>query len=176
MIIGESENQCDPNADIDIPFFRPHNPAVSSTSIIKNGKESATTRTSTKPKTLKPISTIARNKPTFPLPNRSKSEQPPIKKSHANKELHTLPFSRTPANASASSSRAASVQPLLTSRASTPSHNLKPKLDEFLVCPICSRELQTDNAGLNEHIDYCLSRGAIKEASAAAVSTMTVKY
>ncbi|KAG8968396.1 hypothetical protein FRC03_007593 [Tulasnella sp. 419] len=33
-------------------------------------------------------------------------------------------------------------------------------------CPICSRVLETDNAGLNEHIDFCLSRGEIKRASA----------
>lgn len=34
-----------------------------------------------------------------------------------------------------------------------------------LTCPVCSRELETDNAGLNEHIDFCLSRGAIMAAS-----------
>lgn len=31
-------------------------------------------------------------------------------------------------------------------------------------CPICARTLATDNAGLNAHVDYCLSRGAIREA------------
>lgn len=35
-------------------------------------------------------------------------------------------------------------------------------------CPICGKELQTDNQGLNEHIDFCLSRGAIREAQAQA--------
>jgi DNA polymerase kappa len=36
------------------------------------------------------------------------------------------------------------------------------------VCPICSKTLQTDNAGLNAHIDWCLSRTAILEASASS--------
>ncbi|TRM69516.1 hypothetical protein BD626DRAFT_13382 [Schizophyllum amplum] len=31
-------------------------------------------------------------------------------------------------------------------------------------CPICSKTLQTDNDGLNQHIDWCLSRGAILNA------------
>lgn len=35
------------------------------------------------------------------------------------------------------------------------------------ICPICSKMLQVDNSGLNEHIDWCLSKGAILEASAA---------
>ncbi|KIJ49550.1 hypothetical protein M422DRAFT_27916 [Sphaerobolus stellatus SS14] len=32
-------------------------------------------------------------------------------------------------------------------------------------CPICSKTLNTDNAGLNEHIDFCLSKGAIMAAT-----------
>ena len=36
------------------------------------------------------------------------------------------------------------------------------------VCPICSKTLQTDNAGLNAHVDYCLSRAAIFEATASS--------
>uniref|UniRef100_A0A0W0F0C4 DNA polymerase kappa n=1 Tax=Moniliophthora roreri TaxID=221103 RepID=A0A0W0F0C4_MONRR len=32
------------------------------------------------------------------------------------------------------------------------------------VCPICNKTLQVDNQGLNAHIDFCLSRGAIREA------------
>lgn len=30
-------------------------------------------------------------------------------------------------------------------------------------CPVCGAVLETDNDGLNAHVDYCLSRGAIKE-------------
>lgn len=36
-------------------------------------------------------------------------------------------------------------------------------------CPVCSRTLVTDNQGLNEHIDFCLSRDAIREARSSAV-------
>ncbi|TDL25971.1 IMS-domain-containing protein [Rickenella mellea] len=36
---------------------------------------------------------------------------------------------------------------------------------EVLVCPMCSKELETDNAGLNEHIDFCLSKKAIMQAT-----------
>lgn len=35
-------------------------------------------------------------------------------------------------------------------------------------CPVCSRILVTDNQGLNEHIDFCLSRDAIREARSLA--------
>lgn len=31
-------------------------------------------------------------------------------------------------------------------------------------CPICGKTLQTDNTGLNAHIDFCLSRKTIREA------------
>jgi len=32
-------------------------------------------------------------------------------------------------------------------------------------CPLCSKRLRVDNAGLNEHIDYCLSKGTIMQAA-----------
>ena len=35
-------------------------------------------------------------------------------------------------------------------------------------CPVCSRTLMADNQGLNEHIDFCLSRDAIREARSSA--------
>ncbi|KAF5321415.1 hypothetical protein D9619_001442 [Psilocybe cf. subviscida] len=38
-------------------------------------------------------------------------------------------------------------------------------------CPICGKTLQTDNHGLNAHIDFCLSRGAIMKAQVAASKT-----
>jgi len=40
-------------------------------------------------------------------------------------------------------------------------------------CPICSRTLVTDNQGLNAHIDFCLSRGAIQEAQGGSDATTT---
>jgi hypothetical protein len=33
-------------------------------------------------------------------------------------------------------------------------------------CPLCNKMIEGDNAALNSHIDWCLSREAIKEASA----------
>lgn len=35
-------------------------------------------------------------------------------------------------------------------------------------CPVCSRTLVVDNQGLNEHIDFCLSREVIREATSSA--------
>ncbi|KAF6760313.1 DNA polymerase kappa [Ephemerocybe angulata] len=40
----------------------------------------------------------------------------------------------------------------------------------FLECPICQKKLETDNQGLNAHIDFCLSRGAIWDAQAETVA------
>jgi DNA polymerase kappa len=37
-------------------------------------------------------------------------------------------------------------------------------------CPICNKKLETDNGGLNAHIDFCLSRNVIMEAQTAAQS------
>ena len=39
----------------------------------------------------------------------------------------------------------------------------------LLECPICGKMLETDNQGLNEHIDFCLSKQAIKEAQTASL-------
>ena len=46
------------------------------------------------------------------------------------------------------------------------------KSDEIraLECPICARTLETDNQGLNSHVDFCLSRGAILKAQSKAKS------
>ncbi|KAG2359987.1 hypothetical protein BDR07DRAFT_175802 [Suillus spraguei] len=38
-------------------------------------------------------------------------------------------------------------------------------------CPICGKLLETDNKGLNAHIDFCLSRNVIMEAQTEAQST-----
>lgn len=38
--------------------------------------------------------------------------------------------------------------------------------EEKHVCPICSKVFRTDNASLNEHVDFCLSKGAILAATA----------
>lgn len=38
--------------------------------------------------------------------------------------------------------------------------------DEGLTCPICHTSLLVDNAGLNQHIDFCLSKQTIMAATA----------
>ena len=43
---------------------------------------------------------------------------------------------------------------------------------ESLTCPVCEKDLQTDNEGLNSHIDFCLSRRAIRQAHAEASSSV----
>lgn len=42
---------------------------------------------------------------------------------------------------------------------------------ESHICPICSKELMVDNAGLNAHVDYCLSKGTIMQAATATASS-----
>lgn len=37
-------------------------------------------------------------------------------------------------------------------------------------CPVCGKTLATDNQGINSHIDFCLSREAIREAQVEASS------
>ncbi|KAG6920254.1 hypothetical protein DXG01_005023 [Tephrocybe rancida] len=43
-------------------------------------------------------------------------------------------------------------------------------VEEAHDCPVCGKTLRTDNQGLNAHIDFCLSRGAIRQAHAEATS------
>lgn len=43
---------------------------------------------------------------------------------------------------------------------------------ETHVCPICGKAMETDNQGLNAHVDFCLSRGAIMEAQGAAAKSI----
>lgn len=46
--------------------------------------------------------------------------------------------------------------------------------EEMQTCPICGKSMRTDNQGLNAHIDFCLSKEAIRDAqSSASVSTFT---
>jgi hypothetical protein len=51
--------------------------------------------------------------------------------------------------------------------ANAPTSNIE--VMQHMPCPICSKELYVDNAGLNSHVDYCLSRGTIRTVQAAAV-------
>ncbi|KAI0779356.1 DNA/RNA polymerase [Fomes fomentarius] len=71
---------------------------------------------------------------------------------------------------STSSSSPEPHKPCITSASPT---NHERQADEdvsapLLECPLCRKRLETDNQGLNEHIDFCLSKQAIKEAQAAS--------
>lgn len=37
-------------------------------------------------------------------------------------------------------------------------------------CPVCTKTMETDNRGLNAHIDFCLSKGAIGELASGSGS------
>lgn len=39
----------------------------------------------------------------------------------------------------------------------------------FHVCPICSKEFHVDNAGLNAHVDYCLSKDTIRLTASSSL-------
>lgn len=46
---------------------------------------------------------------------------------------------------------------------------------QMQMCPICTRELGVDNAGLNAHVDWCLSKGVIMEATSNRSTPVTQK-
>jgi len=74
--------------------------------------------------------------------------------------------------AAASSDSIPRAKPASTKPASSSNRKPKPKAEqkqpanpsEELQCPICSKFLETDNQGLNAHVDFCLSRDAIWQA------------
>ena len=79
-------------------------------------------------------------------------------------------------NAKPSSSTALSHSDAVkkVSRLDTPSP--KKKAHQTHTCPICNKTLETDNDGLNSHVDFCLSRGAIMQAQVeASKSTNTTQ-
>jgi len=54
-----------------------------------------------------------------------------------------------------------------------PRYDISPerKAQMSQMCPICGRLLMADNQGLNAHIDFCLSRNAIREARDESVGS-----
>ena len=72
------------------------------------------------------------------------------------------------------------AKPVSTSNASSsPSlrvQSSKPHISkEPLQCPVCDQTILTDNEGLNAHIDFCLSRNAIREAQAESIASSSTK-
>lgn len=56
------------------------------------------------------------------------------------------------------------------SRTGTCSKTISQNEIETQVCPLCGKTLATNNAGLNEHIDFCLSKEAIMRATQVTAS------
>ncbi|KAG6860768.1 hypothetical protein C0995_007800 [Termitomyces sp. Mi166 len=84
-------------------------------------------------------------------------------------ELHPMP----PPESNKGASRPKPIKSHSTERAgrSTSSETAVDEEDVYN-CPICAKMLRTDNQGLNSHIDFCLSRAAIRQAHAEATSPL----
>jgi DNA polymerase kappa len=92
------------------------------------------------------------------------------------------PVSESKVSDFAKSSRSLANNARLSAKPHSTSTGVRPKspmsssgpprnsLSESLTCPVCEKVFQTDNEGLNSHIDFCLSRGAIRQAHAEASS------
>lgn len=83
---------------------------------------------------------------------------------HASSSKSETPTKRRRNSEAAPSSRKAGHE--------TPKSRLIPETHE---CPVCSKTLETDNHGLNTHVDFCLSRGAIMEAQVEASRSKPIK-
>lgn len=151
-----------------IPYMGYRGPTTSRMCAVKVGNA----KPKAKPKPKKPISTFAQPRLAHALPARSKSEQP------SSRQAIEQPLSRQ--GSERPRSRQGSVNPQNSPRPAFPTHFRSHASDkvkrepssephsEAVLCPICAKELTGDNMAQNEHIDYCLSRGTIMEATAEA--------
>ncbi|KAL5507318.1 hypothetical protein ACEPAH_6774 [Sanghuangporus vaninii] len=152
--------------DNDVPTFRYR---YTTSSVVKIGND----RPSIRPRTKKPNSTVTQNRQasSISISKRSKSEQPLVTSEGAcDKDNQTLSRTTSPPMGN----RSCFVQPPSDPNANPYSNAVGNP--EAQICPVCSRSLETDNAGLNEHLDFCLSRNTIMEASSSAVSTIAVSH
>lgn len=141
----------------EVPLFRYRNSVTSASYVVKVGNErQGSTR-------FKPKSAAVQKRQAFfpPAPKRSKSELPASKRESPRSVTPIPQPSR--GNTPGVLARAGFRTPMPRSREATPA---TPR--ESFVCPICSRELETDNSGMNAHVDFCLSRDAIREATSAS--------
>lgn len=73
---------------------------------------------------------------------------------------------KTPSSKPPSASRPISGhKPTSPGKTCSPNAKKGKSADEWQTCPICWKEFNIDNAGLNSHVDYCLSKGTIMEAA-----------
>ncbi|PSR76512.1 hypothetical protein PHLCEN_2v8415 [Hermanssonia centrifuga] len=99
----------------------------------------------------------------------AKSHKPASSSSTSNSSRPFEPIRHV--NSDSSSSKPASKSTSTTKPSSKRKRSLTPNSGRNLqteICPICEKNWETDNRGLNEHIDFCLSKGAIREAQAMA--------
>lgn len=160
-----------------VPFFGYRNVLSSGPGVVKIGND----KPKVTPKTKNSLSAIAQNWPRIARRStiRSKSEQPfstamaekspwkGIRSSSsglASPRLNIRATSVQPHHDTTSDSDAAAAAHVSTSE-SQAEVDIGGEL-ETMVCPVCSRGLKTDISGLNEHIDFCLSRSTIREAAA----------
>uniref|UniRef100_A0A8H8CPL3 DNA polymerase kappa n=1 Tax=Psilocybe cubensis TaxID=181762 RepID=A0A8H8CPL3_PSICU len=99
-----------------------------------------------------------------------------------NLDTSISPSRRPPHSTSNAHASASDLGPPSRPRSNSEAKPFSPKsikAVETHECPICSKTLETDNQGLNAHVDFCLSRGAIMEAQGSATkiikSTATYK-
>ncbi|KIJ67784.1 hypothetical protein HYDPIDRAFT_107278 [Hydnomerulius pinastri MD-312] len=91
----------------------------------------------------------------------------PQSRTHAPTLLRGGPSSEGQGSSSGSRSTSNSIS---TSGTEKPKSTAANSSSEQHACPVCGKQLATDNQGLNAHIDFCLSKGAIMEAQTEATS------
>lgn len=91
--------------------------------------------------------------------------------SHDVKPSHHEQRTRPPASAPGPSRTSRPSDPPFSATTSKPMSARQGDRVRHQDCPICGKLLETDNKGLNAHIDFCLSRNVIMEAQAEAQST-----
>ncbi|KZT66386.1 DNA/RNA polymerase [Daedalea quercina L-15889] len=99
-----------------------------------------------------------------PAPTHSQSFPKPV-----STEITKGPFARassTGPSASSSTSRGQRI------RSPSPRARTTTSAVDTQTCPICSKTMLTDNDGLNAHIDFCLSKEAIREAQATSSTNL----
>lgn len=84
------------------------------------------------------------------------------------KPLITTSDNRSKSVDNSSSSLVQASVPASSKRADRKPYPIQPTGAEAQTCPICGKTMETDNRGLNAHIDFCLSKEAITEAQVSA--------